>query len=166
MIGKSDSRHRRNRAERSSKPQKGIFPSLLCCSLWPSLVFRTEVSNGRASRLSKSAHSQLRMEGRRSRAHPAAEPWPSSHCETAQTGIAIHVWRRTQSEQPHQQLGKSSAPHERRRRKPARWRDCVSRPRPARLQCSFRTPADLLNYAAWPAHSQRILWLSLAFLIK
>jgi hypothetical protein len=28
-------------------------------------------------------------DGRRSRAHPTAEPWPSSHCKTAQSGIAV-----------------------------------------------------------------------------
>ena len=30
--------------------------------------------------------------------HPAAAPWPPSHCETARTGIAISGWSRSQTE--------------------------------------------------------------------
>ncbi len=37
-------------------------------------------------------------DGRRSRAHPAVEPWPPSHSQTAQAGIAIHGRSRAQSE--------------------------------------------------------------------
>ena len=36
--------------------------------------------------------------GSRSRAHPTAEPWPSSHCKTAQAGIAICGQSRAQGE--------------------------------------------------------------------
>ena len=57
MIWKSDSHHRRSGTERYSEPQTGIDTAVVLF-IMTFLVFRIEVSSGRAIRLSKSAHSR------------------------------------------------------------------------------------------------------------